>query len=118
MACFRNGDTDSVRFSTTWTSPTESNGGLGLSIGPSYTEIWNFVMAGFRNGDTDSVGFSTTWTSPTESNGGLGLSIGPSYAEIWNFVMACFRNGDTDSVGFPPLDSVGLVQVVENPTES
>ena len=58
MAGFRNGDTDSVRFSTTWTSPTESNGGLGLSIGPSYAEIWNFGMVGFRNGDTDSVRFS------------------------------------------------------------
>ena len=50
-----------VRFSTTWTSPTESNGGLGLSIGPSYSEIWNFGMAGLRNGDTDSVMFSTTF---------------------------------------------------------
>ena len=29
-----------VRFSTTWASPTETNSGLGLSIGPSYAEIW------------------------------------------------------------------------------
>ena len=38
-----------VRFSTTWTSPTESNGGLGLSIGPSYAEIWSNRKWMFHN---------------------------------------------------------------------
>ena len=38
-----------VRFSTTWASPTESIGGLGLSIGLSYAEIWSNRKWMFRN---------------------------------------------------------------------
>ena len=73
-----------VRFSTTWSSPTETNGGLGLSMGLSYAEIWA----------------NRKWMSQNRKSGfpSLGLVLlSPTVVSVCQSDLPTLRYGQTGS---------------------